>query len=104
MSGSGKKGTYARETDAISLVGDSARRRIPEAPVLKPAVRRLSLLAVAAAPALLWAASPAHAGVPVPPLPPSAAPTAVPPATLMSEVVTRTNQQRHANGCGQLEV
>lgn len=65
-------------------------------------VRRLCLLS--AAPALFAVATPAQAGVPVPPLPPAAAESAVDPATLMSEVVTRTNQWRHRNGCGQLDV
>jgi uncharacterized protein YkwD len=76
--------------------------------VLEQTVRRLALLTAApallAAPVLLTVGTPALAGVPVPPLPPAAAPTAVAPATLMSEVVTRTNQQRNRNGCGQLEV
>jgi uncharacterized protein YkwD len=70
--------------------------------VLGEVVRRLALLA--AAPALLAVATPARAGVPVPPLPPAAASTAVPPEVLMSEVVTRTNQQRGRHGCGQLAV
>jgi uncharacterized protein YkwD len=65
-------------------------------------LRRLALLT--AAPALLLTSSPASAGVPAPPLPPDAPVTAVAPAELMSEVVTMTNQQRHANGCGQLVV
>lgn len=70
--------------------------------MLDQVVLRLALLT--AAPTLMVLATPANAGVPVPPLPPSAAAGAVPPATLMSEVVTRTNQQRHRNGCGQLSV
>ncbi len=76
--------------------------------MLELSVRRLALLtavpALLAAPALLAVGTPALAGVPVPPLPAAAAATAVEPATLMSQVVTRTNQQRHANGCGQLGV
>ncbi len=65
---------------------------------------RLALLT--AVPALLALATPAQAqaGVPVPPLPPAAADEALPPALLMSEVVTRTNQQRGRHGCGQLAV
>lgn len=75
--------------------------------MLDRAVRRLALLT--AAPALLAIATPAqaHGGVPVPPRPPAAAGLALappPPAVLMSEVVTRTNQQRGRNGCGQLAV
>nr|WP_296068345.1 CAP domain-containing protein [uncultured Actinoplanes sp.] len=70
--------------------------------MLDQVVRRLALLTVA--PALAVLATPAHAGVPVPPLPPAAERDAVPPRTLMSEVVTRTNQQRHRNGCPQLAV
>ena len=65
-------------------------------------VRRLVLLA--AAPALLVTAAPAEAKVPAPALPANAPATAVEPAVLMSEVVTMTNQQRRANGCGQLAV
>jgi len=65
-------------------------------------LRRLALLT--AAPALLLTSSPAWAVVPAPPLPPDAPAAAVAPAELMSEVVTMTNQQRHANGCGQLAV
>jgi uncharacterized protein YkwD len=70
--------------------------------VLGQVVRRLALLT--AAPALLALTTPAQAGVPVPELPPTADSAAVPPAILMSEVVTRTNQQRGQNGCGQLAV
>jgi uncharacterized protein YkwD len=70
--------------------------------VLDQVVLRIALLT--AAPALMVMATPANAEVHVPPLPPNAADTAVPPARLMSEVVTRTNQQRHRNGCGQLAV
>ncbi|GAA0483214.1 hypothetical protein Ade02nite_65650 [Paractinoplanes deccanensis] len=66
-------------------------------------LRRLILLAVTPA-LLLAAATPAHAVVPVPPMPPGAAPGTVAPAVLMSQVVTMTNQQRSANGCGQLAV
>lgn len=65
-------------------------------------LRRLALLT--AAPALLLTSSPAWAAVPAPPLPPDAPAAAVTPAELMSEVVTMTNQQRHANGCGLLAV
>ncbi|MET0520550.1 MAG: CAP domain-containing protein, partial [Jiangellaceae bacterium] len=80
--------------------------------MLKPTVRRLALRVVApamlAAPALvvapLVATGPAQAGVPVPTLPPTAARPAIDPATLMSEVVTRTNQRRNRAGCGQLAV
>lgn len=61
--------------------------------MLEKVVRRLALLT--AAPALLILAGPAHADEPVPP---------VPPDTLMSQVVTMTNQQREANGCGELKV
>jgi uncharacterized protein YkwD len=68
--------------------------------VLEQAIRRLAVLA--AVPALMVSAAPARAEVPVPPVPPAAAPA--PAATLMSQVVTMTNQQRHANGCGQLAV
>jgi len=70
--------------------------------VLGEVVRRLALLA--AAPALLAVATPARAGVPVPPLPPALVTTVISPAVLMSEVVTRTNQQRDRFGCGQLAV
>ena len=69
--------------------------------MLDQVVRRLALLA--AAPAVLIA-TPAHADLPVPPLPPAAADSAIEPTILMSRVVTMTNQQRHANGCGQLSV
>jgi uncharacterized protein YkwD len=61
--------------------------------VLDQAVRRLVLLS--AAPALLILAGPAYADEPVPPTPPD---------TLMSQVVTMTNQQREANGCARLVV
>jgi uncharacterized protein YkwD len=70
--------------------------------VLDQVVRRLAPLAAAAA--LLITAAPAHAKVPAPPLPPGAPATAIAPAVLMSEVVTMTNQQRRANGCGRLAV
>ena len=66
-------------------------------------LRRLALLTAAPA-LLLLISSQARAGVPAPPLPPEAPTGAVTPAELMSEVVTMTNQQRHANGCGQLAV
>jgi uncharacterized protein YkwD len=65
---------------------------------------QLRLALLTAAPALLLTSSPAWAGVPAPPLPPGAPATAVAPAELMSEVVTMTNQQRYANGCGRLAV
>jgi uncharacterized protein YkwD len=71
--------------------------------VLDQVVRRLAMLAAAPA-LLLLVGSPAQARVPAPPLPPNAPATAVAPADLMSEVVTRTNQQRSANGCGLLVV
>jgi uncharacterized protein YkwD len=64
----------------------------------------LRLALFTAAPALLLTSSPAWAAVPAPPLPPYAPATAIAPAELMSEVVTMTNQQRNANGCGQLAV
>ena len=68
--------------------------------MLHQVVRRLVLLA--ATPALLLvAAVPAHAGVPGPPVPPAAA-EIVPPATLMSQVVTLTNQRRWRTGCHRL--
>jgi uncharacterized protein YkwD len=70
--------------------------------VLGEVVRRLALLA--AAPALLAVGTPAHAAVPVPPLPPTLDTAVLSPAVLMSEVVTRTNQQRDRCGCGQLAV
>ncbi|HEY0000807.1 MAG TPA: CAP domain-containing protein [Actinoplanes sp.] len=65
-------------------------------------VRRLALLA--AVPALLAGTAPAHAAVPVPAFPRTASASARSPESLMSEVVTRTNQVRYAHGCGQLEV
>ncbi|GIE97898.1 CAP domain-containing protein [Paractinoplanes rishiriensis] len=70
--------------------------------MLDQVVRRLAVLT--AAPALLVMAAPADAKVPAPPLPRHAPAGSVAPAVLMSEVVTRTNQQRRANGCGQLGV
>ena len=72
--------------------------------MLQQALRRLALFA--ATPALLVGAAPARADVvPVPPVPPIAPIVApVPAAVLMSQVVTMTNQQRNANGCGQLAV
>jgi uncharacterized protein YkwD len=69
--------------------------------VLDHAVRRRAL--ITAASLLLTVAAPARAEAAVPAWAPIA-PAAVPAATLMSEVVTMTNQQRHANGCGQLTV
>jgi uncharacterized protein YkwD len=74
----------------------------PGGTVLDQVVRRLALLAVA--PALLAVTTPAKAAVPVPPLPPTVSSKVAQPATLMSQVVTRTNQLRYAHGCGQLEV
>lgn len=65
--------------------------------MLQQALRRFALFA--ATPALLVGAAPARAAVPVPP-----APTITPVATLMSQVVTMTNQQRHKHGCGQVAV
>lgn len=71
--------------------------------MLDQVLRRLALLT--AAPLLLIVAAPAHAVTSLPPATPApASPRPVPPATLMSEVVTMTNQQRHANGCGRLAV
>ena len=66
-------------------------------------LRGLALL-TAAPTLLLLISSPARAGVPAPPLPADAPAGAVTPAELMSEVVTMTNQRRHANGCGLLAV
>jgi uncharacterized protein YkwD len=66
-------------------------------------LRRLALLAAAPA-ALLAVGTPAQARVPAPPLPVNAPATALTPAQLMSEVVTKTNQARRANGCGKLDV
>ncbi|GIF24210.1 uncharacterized protein YkwD [Actinoplanes tereljensis] len=66
-------------------------------------LRRLALFA-AALTALLAAGTPAQARVPAPPLPANAPDAALTPAQLMSEVVTKTNQQRRANGCGTLSV
>ncbi|MBL7254607.1 CAP domain-containing protein [Paractinoplanes lichenicola] len=68
------------------------------------------LVLLIAGPAIgLAVPAPAHATVPVPPAPPAAAPatatvtpTAVAPRTLMSQVVTMTNQRRWANGCRRL--
>jgi uncharacterized protein YkwD len=79
--------------------------------VLDQAVRHLALLA--AAPLLLIPATPAHAttatapapSIPAHPLPVAPTPpAAVAPDALMSQVVTMTNQQRHANGCRKLAV
>jgi uncharacterized protein YkwD len=83
-------------------VGDEAHPGTRRKSVLDLVVRRLALLT--ATPTLLLAAAPACASVPAPPLPASAPDTAVAPAALMSEVVTMTNQQRSARGCGQLAV
>ncbi|MEU4239261.1 CAP domain-containing protein [Actinoplanes sp. NPDC026619] len=65
--------------------------------------RRLAALA-AAPTALLALGTPAQARVPAPPLPADAPASALAPAQLMSEVVTKTNQQRRANGCAPLAV
>lgn len=76
--------------------------------MLDQVVRRLALLA--AAPLLIVPAAPAYAVIALPPATPAptaAAPAVAPPATpatLMSQVVTMTNQQRHANGCRKLAV
>jgi uncharacterized protein YkwD len=72
--------------------------------VLDQVARRLTLLV--AAPLLIVLAAPARAATSLPPVVPPPVPPApaVPPSTLMSEVVTMTNQQRHANGCGLLAV
>ena len=78
--------------------------------MLAQVLRRLALLG--AAPLLLILTAPAHAVTSLPPVTPVPAPAPVPPAppaavapaTLMSEVVTMTNQQRHANGCRLLAV
>jgi uncharacterized protein YkwD len=72
--------------------------------VLDQVLRRLALLA--AAPLLLVLTAPALAVTVVPSRPEtvSSAPAAISPKTLMSQVVTMTNQQRHANGCGLLAV
>jgi uncharacterized protein YkwD len=59
--------------------------------VLQQALRYFA--GFAATPALLLVATPAHA-----------APARVPVRTLMSQVVTMTNQQRDAHGCGQVAV
>jgi uncharacterized protein YkwD len=71
--------------------------------VLVQVATRVALLAAAPA-ALLVPGTPAQARVPAPPLPANAPESALTPAQLMSEVVTRTNQQRRANGCGTLAV
>lgn len=61
------------------------------------------LIALIAGPAVALAvAAPAHATVPVPPAPPGHAKAVVAPRTLMSQVVTMTNQQRWAHGCKRL--
>ena len=91
------------------MVGDSARLEYREAPVLDQVFRRLALLV--AAPLLMILAAPARAVTSLPPVTTvtpapvaTAPPPPVPPATLMSQVVTMTNQQRHANGCRLLAV
>jgi len=78
--------------------------------VLAQVLRRLALLG--AAPVLLILTAPAEAVTSLPPVTPAPAPTLGQPTEatiisqvrLMSQVVTMTNQQRHANGCGQLAV
>ena len=70
--------------------------------MLDQVVRRLALLL--AAPLLIILAAPADAVTSLPPVAPAVPPPPVPPGTLMSEVVTMTNQQRNANGCGLLAV
>jgi uncharacterized protein YkwD len=79
--------------------------------VLDPVVRRLALLV--AAPLVLALAAPANAvtthpsarpSIPPPPVPPATTQLAVPPATLMSQVVIMTNQHRQAAGCDALKV
>ena len=65
--------------------------------MLQQALRRFALFM--ATPALLVSAAPAHAAVSA-----SAVAAPIPVATLMSQVVTMTNQQRHAHGCGQVAV
>ena len=78
--------------------------------MLDQVARRLALLV--AAPLLIMLASPAQAVTAPPPARPTAPPAPAPPApiaqiapaTLMSEVVTMTNQQRNANGCSLLAV
>jgi uncharacterized protein YkwD len=68
--------------------------------VLDQVARRLAPLVAVLL--LTMLASPAYAVTTLPPAQPS--PPAVAPATLMSQVVTMTNQQRYANGCGLLAV
>jgi uncharacterized protein YkwD len=73
--------------------------------VLDQVACRLALLV--AAPLLVVLAAPADAVTSLPPVVPPPVPpvAAVPPAaTLMSQVVTMTNQQRQANGCRLLAV
>ncbi|GAB1643338.1 CAP domain-containing protein [Krasilnikovia sp. MM14-A1259] len=69
------------------------------------AVRKLAVLA-AAAPLALVAPAPAHAGSPVPAIIAARlmAQLPVPARQLMSQLVTKTNQQRWAAGCGLLGV
>jgi uncharacterized protein YkwD len=82
--------------------------------VLAQVLRRLALLV--AAPLLLILTAPAQAVTSLPPVTPAPTPAPTPPPSpptrstiisqvrLMSQVVTMTNQQRHANGCGLLAV
>jgi uncharacterized protein YkwD len=74
--------------------------------VLAQVLRRLALLG--AAPLLLILTTPAQAVTSLPPVTPVPArpvsPIVLSQVRLMSQVVTMTNQQRHANGCGLLTV
>jgi uncharacterized protein YkwD len=74
--------------------------------VLAQVLRRLALLG--AAPLLLVLTTPAQAVTSLPPVTPVPArqvsPIVLSQVRLMSQVVTMTNQQRHANGCGLLAV
>jgi uncharacterized protein YkwD len=73
---------------------------------------RVTVVAVALGLGAVMPAAPASAASRVAPQIPVAGviepvpgrPQAVPAAELMSQVVTRTNQLRHAHGCGQLDV
>ncbi|MFI6075120.1 CAP domain-containing protein [Actinoplanes sp. NPDC051343] len=74
--------------------------------MLAQVLRRLALLG--AAPLLLVLTTPAQAVTSLPPVTPVPArlvsPIVLSQVRLMSQVVTMTNQQRHANGCGLLTV
>lgn len=70
--------------------------------MLDQVARCLALLV--AAPLLIITAAPAQAVTSPPPVRPAAPTPPIAPATLMSEVVAMTNQQRNANGCGLLTV